>query len=71
MLIAGCVSSCNLSVRGFPLTAIMVLALVDEYISRSYSRSSHLICITPILGYALWPVLCLLAEIHRSCASIE
>jgi len=59
------------SVRGSLLTAIMVLALVNEYMSRSYSWSSHVICITPILDYASEPVLCPLAEIHKSCASIE
>ena len=58
-------------VRGSPRTAIMILALVKEYMSWSYSRSSHMICITPIREYASLPVLCSVAGIHKSCASIE
>jgi len=36
------------SVRGSPWSAIMVPTIVDEYMSRSYSSSSHVTCITPI-----------------------
>jgi len=35
-------------VRGSPLPAIMILMIVCEYMSRSYSRYSHVICKTPI-----------------------
>ena len=37
-------------VRGFTLTAIMILAVLYEYMLRSYCRSSHVTCITPIHG---------------------
>jgi len=58
-------------VRGSPITAIMVLTIRDEYISRSYSRSSPMICLTPTLAVVSKPVLCPLAGIHKSRALIE
>lgn len=36
------------NVRGSLLIVIMVLAIVIRYLSRSYSWSSHIICITSI-----------------------
>jgi hypothetical protein len=54
-----------------PETAIMGLALRTEYMSRSYSRYSHVMCITPIQRNARRPVLCPLAGIHRNRVSIE
>ena len=49
----------------------MVLALVYEYKSWSYSWSSHMICITPIHDIYSEPVLCPLAGIHKSRVLIE
>ena len=60
-----------LVVMGSPLPATMVLAIVDEYMSQSFSWSSHVMCIIPIHDVARGPVLCPLAGIHRSHASIE
>ena len=41
------------------------------YLSRSYSRSSHVICITPIFDVVSKPVLCPSAGIHKSHVLIE
>jgi len=58
-------------VKGFLLTAIIVLALAEEYIPWSYSRSTQVICITLILDIASKAVRCPLAGIHRNRTSIE
>jgi len=58
-------------VKGALLKVKMVLAIVKEYISRSYSRSSRVIWVTPILDIASKPVLCPLSGIHKSHVLIE
>jgi len=58
-------------VRGSPLNSDNgTCNLFYEYISQSYSQSSHVICITPFHDVVSKPVLCPLAGIHENCVSI-
>jgi hypothetical protein len=59
------------SIRSFPLTAIMVLAMVIRKHVTEYSRSSHTMRITPFHDIASSPVLSPLAGIHKNHVSIE